>query len=58
MDTELAMALRVSMGEERARQERVTAIAVTNNEEEKTWDDADTAALANDEWGPMDVAVP
>jgi len=58
MDPELAMALRVSMEEERARQERVAATAPTNNEEEKTGDDADTAATANNEGGRMDVAAP
>ena len=36
MDPELAMALRVSMEEERARQERVAAAAARNSEEEKS----------------------
>lgn len=43
MDPELAMALRVSMEEERARQERVSAAAEESNQEEKS-DDAAAAA--------------
>ena len=57
MDPELAMALSVSMEEDRARQERIGEMAVTTNEEENTRDDADTAAVANNEGGPMDVAA-
>ena len=41
MDPELAMALRVSMEEERARQERVAAASNNNNEEEKSGDAGD-----------------
>ena len=41
MDPELAMALRVSMEEERARQERVAAASNNNNEEEKSGDSGD-----------------
>lgn len=45
MDPELAMALRVSMEEERARQERVAAAAAADsNGEEKSGDDNDAAA--------------
>ena len=51
MDPELAMALRVSMEEERARQERVAAAAAAaaaadGGEEAKTGDDADGAVAA------------
>lgn len=46
MDPELAMALRVSMEEERARQERVSAAAAEANQEEKSGDDNDDAAAA------------
>mmetsp|Transcript_38400 Transcript_38400/g.80783 ORF Transcript_38400/g.80783 Transcript_38400/m.80783 type:complete len:438 (+) Transcript_38400:180-1493(+) len=67
MDPELAMALRVSMEEERARQERVAAAAAAesgNSGEEKTEDAAaaDGAAAAEGAGGaaaePMDVAAP
>lgn len=47
MDPELAMALRVSMEEERARQERVSAAAAESNQEEKSGDGEDDAAAAN-----------
>lgn len=55
MDPELAMALRVSMEEERARQERVAAAAAaaTNGEEAKTGDEPDGAVAAA---APMDAA--
>ncbi|KAL3809809.1 hypothetical protein ACHAXA_002379, partial [Cyclostephanos tholiformis] len=49
MDPELAMALRVSMEEERARQERVAAAAAaaaSGGEEAKTGDEADGGILA------------
>ncbi|KAL7527180.1 hypothetical protein ACHAXR_003719, partial [Thalassiosira sp. AJA248-18] len=65
MDPELAMALRVSMEEERARQERVAAANnESGNQEEKTGDDAAEeagaagAAVNNDAAEPMDVAPP
>lgn len=45
MDPELAMALRVSMEEERARQERMAAAAAESNQEGKSSDD--DAAVAN-----------
>ena len=54
----LAIALRVSMEEESARQECVASMAVTNNEEKKMGDDADTAASANNEGGAMELAAP
>mmetsp|Transcript_9573 Transcript_9573/g.14191 ORF Transcript_9573/g.14191 Transcript_9573/m.14191 type:complete len:418 (+) Transcript_9573:97-1350(+) len=47
MDPELAMALRVSMEEERARQERVSAAVAESNQEEKSGDGEDDAAAAN-----------
>ena len=55
MDPELAMALRVSMEEERARQERAAASSSNagNNEEEKSGDDAPAA-----DSDAMDVAAP
>lgn len=46
MDPELAMALRVSMEEERARQERASAAAAESNQEEKSGDE-DAAATSN-----------
>lgn len=49
MDPELAMALRVSMEEERARQERVSAVAAESNQEENSGDDVDAAAANNAE---------
>ena len=60
MDPELAMALRVSMEEERARQERVAAAAANENpnQEEKTGDDAAPAAGdSNNNAEPMDAAA-
>lgn len=56
MDPELAMALRVSMEEERARQERAAASSSNagNDEEEKSGDDAPAAADSD----AMDVAAP
>lgn len=64
MDPELAMALRVSMEEERARQERVAAAANAEGggEESKSGDNGDEAAAASSAEGgaggdAMDVAA-
>mmetsp|Transcript_23852 Transcript_23852/g.34075 ORF Transcript_23852/g.34075 Transcript_23852/m.34075 type:complete len:413 (-) Transcript_23852:1424-2662(-) len=54
MDPELAMALRVSMEEERARQERVSAAAEESNQEEKSGDDAAAANNAESMEGITD----
>lgn len=58
MDPELAMALRVSMEEERARQERVSAAAAAasaeSNQEEKSGDDAAAAHNADSMEGITD----
>eukprot|EP00584_Thalassiosira_punctigera_P023789 CAMPEP_0172552682 /NCGR_PEP_ID=MMETSP1067-20121228/46864_1 /TAXON_ID=265564 ORGANISM="Thalassiosira punctigera, Strain Tpunct2005C2" /NCGR_SAMPLE_ID=MMETSP1067 /ASSEMBLY_ACC=CAM_ASM_000444 /LENGTH=369 /DNA_ID=CAMNT_0013340725 /DNA_START=82 /DNA_END=1188 /DNA_ORIENTATION=- len=63
MDPELAMALRVSMEEERARQERVAAAAnaanaESGNQEEKTGEEAGVAGGESKDAEPMDVAAP
>ncbi|KAL9189481.1 hypothetical protein ACHAXT_009156 [Thalassiosira profunda] len=57
MDPELAMALRVSMEEERARQERATAAAnaESGGGEEAKADDAEAPAAAEGDAEPMDV---
>jgi len=47
MDPELAMALRVSMEEERARQERVSAAAAAESNQEEKSGDNDAAAANN-----------
>jgi len=54
MDPELAMALRVSMEEERARQERVSAAAEANQEEKSGDDDAAAANNAESMEGITD----